>query len=37
MRASVIGANARAGVLRDATVEAYADRLLEVCRAAAAR
>jgi glycosyltransferase involved in cell wall biosynthesis len=36
-RAAAIGAAARETVLRDATVEAYAERLLDVCRLAIAR
>ncbi len=36
-RGRAIGSAARAGVLRDATVEAYAERLLEVCRLAIER
>jgi glycosyltransferase involved in cell wall biosynthesis len=36
-RAARIGAAARASISRDATVEAYAERLLEVCRLALAR
>ena len=35
-RASALGEAARASVLRDATTERYADRLLEVCRLALA-
>jgi glycosyltransferase involved in cell wall biosynthesis len=36
-RAAAIGSSARETVLRDATVESYAERLLEVCRLAIAR
>lgn len=36
-RASAIGAAARAGVLRDAPVSLFADRLLEICRLAVER